>query len=60
MFGTNQRSLVKAIFIPHHCTSIELDATTRFAQQQHNGYLNQLREERETLTKRYEERRRCQ
>lgn len=57
MFGTNKRRLHRAIFTPNLCSSIELNATERFAQQQHNNYLNQLKEEREALIKRCEERR---
>jgi len=57
MFGTNERKLHRAIFTPNLCSPVGLNATQRFAQQQHNNYLNQLKEEREVLIKRCEERR---
>lgn len=58
IFGMRENKLHKAIFTPHRCTSIELDATARFAQKQHNNCLNSLKEDREALIKRCEERRR--
>ena len=57
MFGMRENKLHKAIFTPNLCSPIELNATERFAQKQHNDYLNHLKEEREAIAKRCEERR---
>lgn len=57
MFGMRESKLHRAIFTPNFCSLTQLNATERFAQQQHNNHLNQLKEEREALLKRCEERR---